>query len=54
MFKTSVTALFAVIAAAKDGSEFNGPDYIALSRKDKSDKIWAKIEENPESGSWHL
>ena len=51
---TTVCLFLAALAAAKDGSDFNGPDYIALSRKEKSDKIWNKVIENPKSGGWHL
>ena len=47
-------ALLAAIAAAKDGKDFKGDAYIALSREDKSDKIWAKVTENSKSGSWHF
>ena len=54
MFKFGVSALFAMIAAAKDGSDFNGESYISLTRAEKSDKIWAKIIEDTSSGSWHL
>jgi len=54
MFKFGLTALFAAIAAAKDGSDFNGDDYISMTRQQKSDKIWGKIIENTDSGSWHL
>ena len=54
MFKTIAAALFAACAAAKDGSEFNGDAYIALSRHEKADKIWAKVTENTSSGKWHL
>lgn len=46
--------LFAALVAAKDGKDFNQPDYLALSRKDKSDKIWGKVTESTESGGWHL
>lgn len=54
MFKFVGAVLFAALAAAKNGSEFNGYDYISLSRKAKSDKIWAKLTENTAGGSWHL
>ena len=37
MFKFGVTALFATLAAAKDGKEFNGDAYIAKSAAAKSD-----------------
>ena len=47
-------ALLAAIAAAKDGKDFKGDAYIALSAEDKSDKIWAKVTENSKSGSWHF
>lgn len=54
MFKSSVTALFALIAVAKDGSEFNGDAYIAQSRTQKSDQIWARIIEDTSTGPTHL
>lgn len=54
MFKFGLAALFAAIASAKDGSDFNGDAYIALTRQQKSDKIWGKVTENTDSGSWHL
>ena len=54
MFKTFAAALFAACAVAKDGKDFKGDEYIALSRQDKSDKIWAKITENSDEGSWHF
>jgi hypothetical protein len=54
MFKFVALAILATFAAATDGSEFNGPEYIALSRKAKSDKIWAKVIANSKPGSWHL
>ena len=50
MFKFCITALLAVFAASKDSDEFSSPDYLALSKEDKSDKIWAKVTENTESG----
>lgn len=54
MFKLTLLALVASIAAAKDGSEFNGTNYISQSRSAKSDQIWSKITANTKSGSWHL
>ena len=54
MFKTFAAALFAAVAVAKDGKDFKGPEYLAMSRQDKSDKIWAKVSENSKSGSWHF
>ena len=54
MIKTFAAALFAAVVAAKDGKDFKGADYIALSRQAKSDKIWAKVTENSKSGSWHF
>ena len=54
MFKFGVSALFALIAASKDSDEFSSDEYLALTRQEKSDKIWAKIIENTNSGSWHL
>jgi hypothetical protein len=54
MFKTFAAALFAAIVAAKDGSDFKGDEYIALTRQAKSDKIWGKIIENSKMGSWHF
>jgi len=54
MIKTFAAALFAACVAAKDGKDFKGDAYIALSREAKSDKIWAKVSENPKSGSWHF
>ena len=54
MFKFGVTALFATLAAAKDGKEFNGDAYIAKSAAAKSDQIWAKVTENTESGKSHF
>ena len=54
MFKFGITALLAVVAASKDGEEFNNSDYLALSKEEKSDKIWAKVTENAESGGWHF
>ena len=55
MFKFGSISLLAMLAAAKDGSDFNGEHYIGLSRQDKSFKIWGKIMENTrKSGSWHL
>ena len=54
MFKLTLSALVASIAAAKDGSEFNGTNYISQSRSAKSNQIWSKITANTKSGSWHL
>ena len=54
MFRFAASALIAAFVAGKDGSDFNGPEYIALSRKAKSDKIWTKVIENSKPGSWHL
>ena len=54
MFKTFIAAVFAAAVAAKDGKEFKGDEYIAKSRQDKSDQIWAKVTENSKSGSWHF
>ena len=54
MFKTFAAALFAAVAVAKDGKDFKGAEYIALSRQEKSDKIFAKVTENSKSGSWHF
>lgn len=54
MIKTFAAALFAAVVVAKDGKEFKGDKYIALSRQEKSDKIWAKITENPTSGKTHF
>ena len=54
MIKFGITALLAVFAASKDGEEFNNSDYLALSKEEKSDKIWAKVTENAESGGWHF
>ena len=52
--KAAPVASIATAVSAKDGSDFNGTDYIALTRQQKSDKIWGKITENSDSGSWHL
>ena len=54
MFKSFAAAAFAAVVSAKVGKEFNGPEYIAMSRQDKSDKIWAKITEDSSFGSWQL
>jgi len=54
MFKSFMIAVLAAAAAAKDGKDFKGDDYMALSRQAKSDKIWAKVTENSKSGSWHF
>ena len=54
MLRFGISALCAMLAAAKDGSDFNGDEYIALSRTAKQDKIWARVTENTKSGSWHL
>jgi len=54
MIKFGAAAFLAAVVAAADGKDFNAPDYIALSRKAKSDKIWAKVIENTTSGWWHL
>ena len=54
MIKFGASALIAMTAAAKDGSEFNGDAYIAKSASDKSDQIWAKVTANTKSGDWHL
>ena len=54
MFKFCITALLAVFAASKDSDEFSNADYLALSKEEKSDKIWAKVTENTESGGWHF
>lgn len=54
MFKSCLISATAALAAAKDGSDFNGSAYTSLSRKEKSDKIWAKVTENTTSGWWHL
>jgi hypothetical protein len=54
MFKFAALALLATFVASKNGSEFNDDKYIALSRKEKSDKIWAKVIEDSKPGSWHL
>ena len=54
MFKTFSAALFAAVVSAKDGKDFKGDEYIALSRQDKSDKIWGKVTESSKSGSWHF
>lgn len=55
MFKKfGLAATFAAFVAAKDGHDFNGDDYIALSRQAKSDKIWGKVTEDTSSGDWHL
>lgn len=40
-------------AAAGHGNEFKGPEYIALSRQEKSDMLWGKITENNQSGAFH-
>ena len=54
MLKFIAAALLVALVAAKDGSDFNGPEYIGLSRQAKSDKIWAKVIENNTPGGWHL
>ena len=54
MFRTFAAALFTAAVVAKDGKDFKGPEYIALTRQEKSDKIFAKITENSKSGSWHF
>ena len=54
MFKSFAAAAFAAVVSAKEGKEFKGTDYLALSRQDKSDKIWAKVTEKSDSGSWHF
>ena len=54
MFRTFMTAVLAAAVAAKDGKDFKGDEYIALSRQEKSDKIWAKIIESPLIGRWHF
>ena len=54
MFKAFAAACLAAFVVAKDGKDFKGDDYIALTRQEKSDKIWAKVTENSKSGSWHF
>lgn len=54
MFNKFAAALFTAGIAAKDGKDFKGTEYIALTRQEKSDKIWAKVTENSDSGSWHF
>ena len=53
MYKLAAVLLFAAFASAKDGKDFNTPEYLASSRQEKSDKIWAKVIENTESGKTH-
>ena len=36
------------------GTDFKGDDYIALTRQEKSDKMWNKVTEDSESGEWHF
>ena len=54
MYKFAATLLFAAFASAKDGKEFNTPEYLASTRQEKSDKIWAKVTENTKSGKTHF
>ena len=54
MFKFGLSLLFSALVAAKDGSDFNTAEYLASSRTDKSDKIWARVIEDTKSGGWHL
>ena len=54
MFKFGVAALLSALAVAKDGKDFNGPEYLRLSAQDKSDKIWARVAESDVSGTWHF
>ena len=55
MIKFCIATLMSALAVeAKDGSDFNGAEYIALSAKGKSDKIWSKVAESQESGTTHL
>ena len=54
MFKSFAAALFIAAVAAKDGKEFKGNDYIALTRQEKSEKIWGKVTESNHSGKWHF
>ena len=54
MFKFGLSLLFSALVAAKDGSDFNTSEYLASSRTDKSDKIWARVIEDTKSGGWHL
>ena len=56
MFKIGLVPLLAAVVAAGagDGKEFMDDAYIKLSRKAKSDKIWAKIIEDSKPGDWHL
>ena len=54
MYKYCITALLAVFAASRDSDEFSSDDYLAQSKEEKSDQIWAKVIENTESGGWHF
>ena len=55
MQRTFAASLFAAVCVvAKDGKDFNGDAYFALTRQEKSDKMWAKITEDDKSGSWHF
>ena len=53
MFKLTIAALAAALAAAKNGSEFNGESYFAQSRSQKADQIWAKVTESQKMGGTH-
>lgn len=54
MIRFCVMAHMSALAVTTDGSDFNGPDYIALSAQGKSDKIWAKVTESQVEGDTHL
>jgi len=47
MFKFGLTLLLSALVAAKDGKNFNSPEYLASSRYEKSNKIWTYVTENP-------
>ena len=53
MKKVATVSLLSATALASY-VEFAGDTYEKQTRKQKSDKIWAKIVENKKSGSWHL
>ena len=54
MLKYCITTLLAVFTASRDSDEFSSNEYLALSKEEKSDRIWAKVIENTESGEWHF
>ena len=46
MYKFGLSLLLSALVAAKDGKNFNTPEYLASSRHEKSNKIWSKVTED--------